>query len=166
MRINQSEEEVRYSYIVNVNVEIRAIRLTQAQMWSVSPEEFASESDAVGNIETQISFDCSNKRRLGRELIFGIDFNFRAMDSSSKQKDLIKIDCTFEATYIHSAEFEPTEEQLRAFHTGNVVLNCWPYFREFVQNGSVRMHLPSPPIDFLRIMPRAKASRKELPSED
>jgi hypothetical protein len=160
MFIRQSAEEIKQSLIVNSNTAIDAIRLVEASLWSASPGQFAHEMTA----ESEARFRPGACRHSPESVTFEISFKFtvrkseegRKPEDVKKPEDLIKISCLFEAEYSLKPDFHPTEEQLRAFHHGNAVFNCWPYFREFVQNSAVRMHLPPPPVPFLRLMPPQK----------
>ena len=152
MFIKQSEEAVRQSLILNVNAAIDEIRLAEAQLWSASPDDLGME------VETQVKFRAAEVSRKEGSIIFAIDFEFIARTSGleEKPKDLVKVACKLEASYHLKPDFVPTETQIEASHKGNVVFNCWPFFREFVQNSTVRMHIPPPPIPFLRVMPQEK----------
>jgi hypothetical protein len=161
MFIRQSEEDIRQSLILNVNAAIDAIRLAEATLWSAPPEDLGTD------LETEVKFRAANFRRKVESIIFVVDFKFtaRCSNETTKPKDLIKVACKFEAEYHLKPEFDPTEAQIKAFHKGNVIFNCWPFFREFVQNSTVRMHMPPPPIPFLRMMPPDKTKQaKQLQS--
>ena len=90
---------------------------------------------------------------------FKTEFAFTAVDSSSPPADAIKISCEFEATYELESGYKPSPGEVEAFQTGNAVVNCWPFFREFVQSTVVRMDLPAPPIPFLVLAPSRNTSR-------
>lgn len=90
---------------------------------------------------------------------FKTEFAFTAVDSSSPAADAIKINCEFEASYALNSGYKPSPGDVEAFQTGNAVVNCWPFFREFVQSMVVRMHLPPPPIPFLLLAPSRDTSR-------
>jgi hypothetical protein len=151
MFITQSPEAIKQSLELNAHAAIDAIRLASATLWSVPPERFGPEMSA----ESEVSFRPGVFRKGDHSLIFGIDFKCtaRTTEEGAKPQDLIKISCVLEAEYSVNPEFEPRDDQIKAFHAGNAIFNSWPYFREFVQNSVVRMHLPPPPVPFLRLMP-------------
>lgn len=158
MFISQSADEIRQSLVVNANTAIDAIRLAGANLWSVSPETFSEHP----TVESEVRFRPAVCKQTVETVVFAVDFKFtvRKSQEGKKSQDLIKIACTLEAEYSINPKFKPTPEQLKAFHHGNAVFNCWPYFREFVQNSALRMHLPPPPVPFLRMMPPRTESER------
>jgi len=55
-------------------------------------------------------------------------------------KRYARIECSFIVEY--RSEKPMTDELFKIFEKVNLPLNTWPYFREFVQNSTVRMGLP------------------------
>ncbi|TKJ41336.1 hypothetical protein CEE36_08450 [candidate division TA06 bacterium B3_TA06] len=55
-------------------------------------------------------------------------------------KHYARIECSFIVEY--RSEKPMTDELFEIFEKVNLPLNTWPYFREFVQNSTVRMGLP------------------------
>ncbi len=156
MFIRQSEEEIKQSLVLNVNCAIQRIRVAEAALWSTPPNDLALD------VDSELEFRPSGVRRQKDSIVFVVDFLVTARgpgDESVKSKDLFRVSCKLEAEYTLRPEFDPTEVQITAFHKGNVIFNCWPYFREFVQNTTLRMHIPPPPIPFLRLAPPQKESR-------
>ena len=90
---------------------------------------------------------------------FRTEFAFTAIDSSSPAAAAMKISCEFEASYALNNGYKPSPGEVEAFQTGNAILNCWPFFREYVQSTVVRMDLPAPPIPFLLLAPKPNPSR-------
>ncbi len=171
MFIRQSPEEIKQSLIVSSHPAMDAIRGGDAPLWSASPGRCGPELTA----ESAARFRPGARHHSAESATFEINFKFtvrkseegRKPEDVKKPEDLIKVSCLFEAEYSLKPDFHPTAEQLRAFHHGNAVFNCWPYFREFVQNSAVRMHLPPPPVPFLRLMPPQKQESdkpKRLPA--
>ncbi len=129
------------------NAELRLIRLEKASL--LTP----AHSPGAGQLETEVSFKPSETALAGNDLMLAVDFEFRVVlpTEASEQQNLLSISCTFAAEYDLRPGFSPDREQIEAFHKGNVVLNCWPYFREFVQSSAVRMDYPPPPVPLLRL---------------
>lgn len=90
-----------------------------------------------------------------------------AFDSQSdavgehKRAPFLKISCTLVLEYSLRPEFSPTENQIRAFHEGNAVFNCWPFFREYVQSSAARMSVPPLPVPFLRLQAKEEPGAPE-----
>jgi hypothetical protein len=150
--IEQDAQEARDAFAVNTNSALRKIRLADATMTSVP-----MHAAAGGAISTELHFEPGKSQIDEEGLRLSIDFRFALHDGVSEGQELVRLNCTFEVEYEVNREFTPAEEQIRAFHRGNAVFNCWPFFREFVQNTLLRMTYPPPPIPFLRLMPKRLA---------
>ena len=96
-----------------------------------------------------------------------MEFRFRIIRDAKKNKaesgeaesgEIVKIACRFDGTYGVRKDFQPTEEQIQAFHRGNAIFNCWPYFREYVQSTVGRLNYPPLTVPFLRLMPKPPAA--------
>jgi hypothetical protein len=126
------------------NAELRLVRLEKATVASQS-------SPGTGELETEVSFKPSETGLTGTELTLAVDFEFRVLRAGEPRLELLSLACTFAADYSLRPGFSPQSDQIEAFHKGNVVLNCWPFFREFVQATAVRMNYPPPPVPLLRL---------------
>jgi hypothetical protein len=62
------------------------------------------------------------------------------------------IDGTILLKYEVASGFDPTEEQLLAFSDLMAIGDAWPYAREFIQDMTARMGLPTSPLPTLRIV--------------
>lgn len=72
-----------------------------------------------------------------------------------RESDLVvRFACVLVASYQLRETYRPSDSELAAFHRANVVFNCWPFFREFVQSCALRMDIPAPPIPFVRVQTR------------
>jgi hypothetical protein len=67
--------------------------------------------------------------------------------------DLFRIMSTFELIYFLPDVIKPTPREITAFCRTNAMLNSWPYWREFVQNTSVRMNMPPLTLPLFRLTP-------------
>ena len=90
------------------------------------------------------------------------DFHFSINDQGDVVRPIVTVDCEFEARYALVEGFEPSESQIEAFQSANAVFNCWPFFREYVQNIVVRMNFPPPPVPFLRIVRKSEDPAKSV----
>jgi hypothetical protein len=70
---------------------------------------------------------------------------------SEAPKPVARFACALTATYNLHDGYVPTEAEIAAFHKANVIFNCWPYFREFIQSSACRMNIPPPPVPFVRV---------------
>jgi hypothetical protein len=83
---------------------------------------------------------------------------------ASEEDPIAKLECSLTATYQLEEGYAPTESELTAFHNANIIFNCWPYFREFVQSSACRMNVPPPPIPFVRVYVVSKQEAESFPS--
>jgi len=67
----------------------------------------------------------------------------------------VQVDATLELVYSYPADTTPlpSPEELQAFANTNALMNCWPYWRELVQNMVARMNLPPFVVPLLRYVP-------------
>jgi preprotein translocase subunit SecB len=82
----------------------------------------------------------------------------------SKALTEVQVDATFELVYSYPPETTPppTPEELQAFADTNSLMNCWPYWRELVQNMVARMNLPPFLVPLIRyVSPKQKAKDTE-----
>ena len=73
------------------------------------------------------------------------------------------IDVTMLLKYEIASGFEPTESHLLAFSDSTAIGDAWPYAREFIQDITSRMGLPTSPLPTLRIVAQDGGKRR-LPS--
>lgn len=96
------------------------------------------------------------------DLRVDVAFTFVSLDSSSPAKRLFILDCEFLAEYTLDDGATPSEEEIIAFAKANAIFNCWPYAREFLQNMTARMELPTPPLPYLRLKTKPKTGPTTL----
>ena len=65
----------------------------------------------------------------------------------------LQVDASFELLYSVPADANPTPTELQAFADTNALLNCWPYWRELVQDMAGRMGLPPLLLPLFRLTP-------------
>jgi hypothetical protein len=145
--IEQSKEQMHDAVALHTGATIRSIRLAQSTVWC--------DSDVEVDVLKEVAFDINFKPGAFRvrkdQLNIETDFRF-VITSESPATPVFKLECRFEAQYGLVEGFEPSEKQIEAFQAANAVFNCWPFFREYVQNTATRMSLPPPPVPFLRIV--------------
>jgi hypothetical protein len=169
--IEQDQTEVRASFALNTNAALVAVRLAEATLRSQS--QFQREAgDDTQQLETTYQFQPVSVLLSENRLVVGISFGLtvrpevdETAPAVTPADEVFRVDCLFEADYEIRSGFVPTEEQIRAFHHGNAIFNCWPFFREFVQNSVTRMNYPPPPVPFLRMMPRREDQTAIVPPE-
>jgi len=148
MIIEQSKEQMHDAIALHTRASIGCVRLAQARTWS---QPSIPRRD-TGSCAFDIDFKPGAFRREGDHLTIDTDFKFTLMSGEQESQPLFLIECQFEAQYALAEGFDPSEQQIQAFQSANAVFNCWPFFREFVQNTATRMNFPPPPVPFLRIV--------------
>lgn len=73
----------------------------------------------------------------------------------------IQIDAGFELVYSVPADTKPNLAELQAFAETNTLLNCWPYWRELVQNMVGRMNLRPLILPLFRLQPEIAEKDKQ-----
>lgn len=163
MLIEQEPEEVKRSFQFQMNAQITAIRLMDAL---VRRDPDTSLENIGEYLTTTISFKIANYKRSKEMVTFGVKFRFKILTGEDKEsRELAVINCHFDADYELREGFEPEESHINAFHNGNAVFNCWPYFRELAQSATVRMGLPPPAIPFLRLVPKITPRTIDAPAQ-
>ena len=94
-------------------------------------------------------------------LVVEVNFNLTSSDASDPPIVVFQIDCVFWVAYKLDEEIIPSQEQIDAFANGNVIYNCWPYLREFVQSTTMRMGHTPPPLPLLRVQPKSNPAMAE-----
>jgi hypothetical protein len=147
--IEQDREQTRHAFSLQSRAEITEIRLIEASLFCK-----ASVEEAGFPLEFSIEFAPEGAVVEGGVLTVTVRYTFRI--TAKSKADVVLIKCGLQAAYDLTDGYRPSTEEIEAFRTGNAVFNCWPYFREFVQNTVTRMNYPPPTIPFLRLMPRPK----------
>jgi hypothetical protein len=158
MIIEQDREQLEEAIAFHTKSDLRSIRLSQSRVWSRPGGPPADGKEFAADIKFQAG-DCKIAEGC---LALDTDFTFIVTLGDSKEENrIVVIECKFEAQYAVNTEYCPTEKQIDAFRSANAVFNCWPFFREYVQNTAVRMNFPSPSVPFLRIVGKAQLQGQE-----
>ena len=147
MIIEQSKEQLQEAIHLHTRAEIKSIRLAESHLYSRS----RIDSMPATGLSFDIKFTPGTFTVEPGSLTLNTDFSF-AISQEGDEDSVIRIECRFEGQYYLVADYAPSPEQIEAFRTANAVFNSWPYFREYVQNTTVRMGFPPPPVEFLRLV--------------
>ena len=140
---------------ISDNVQIKDVRAIECSFKQTPKANIGSkyvEIDNTANVELDKD---SN-------FIFVIaDFNLKAFVKNNT-KPVVLINASFLLSYDFNDEFDNyPDEAFKKFAETNGVFNAWPYWREFVQNATVRMGLPSLTIPVFRIFASKEARRPQ-----
>jgi hypothetical protein len=147
MIIEQDAEQVREAVYLHSRADVRFFRLSQAKLWS---QPYATPGKTK-KLSFDVFFKPAGIRLETDALTLDTDFTFNMIEEAEERRPLISIECRFEAQYGLAEGYAPSNQQIQAFHTANAIFNCWPFFREYVQNSVLRMNFPPPPVPFLKI---------------
>ena len=117
-----------------------------------------TEAELTGPFSLRVSHNSVANAIVDGILQIEARFQAQGYDSSEPPALLFSIECAFDLNYqIQDKTFEPTPESIAAFKDGNAIFNAWPYARELVNSLTSRMDLHTPPLPFLRIIPKSPA---------
>lgn len=108
--------------------------------------------------ETSLSLENGETSKI-KSVTFGASFSFgyrrpEINDESTEIDDedfLAFISAEIVADYLITTEENPTPEELTKWGQNNVLIHCWPYWREFCSNAQLRMGLPVTMIPLISI---------------
>lgn len=155
--IEQTQEEMALAFQVHRNAALASVRLAQAKLVSLPLNE-------APKVPIIIKFSIKSRKVQAPKGTLRIQVDLR-MTGEPKLKSIPKgklpgkpvavarVACTYELDYQLQKSFEPSAKQVRAFKEGNVIFNCWPYFREYLQESIQRMGYPPLTAPFLRVLP-------------
>ncbi|MEN6308987.1 MAG: hypothetical protein ABFD91_14660 [Anaerohalosphaeraceae bacterium] len=136
---------------VSARVELMDIRIIKSA-FEQTPEVNRGRKNV--DINRKVNLQVDKEKNL---LFVVIDFDLKASVEGASSP-VITITASFLLVYKLQDFSGLTDESYRSFAEINAVFNAWPYWREYVQNITVRMGLPSLTIPVFRI---AKSSDKE-----
>lgn len=156
--IQQESARVKAACHFQVNAELKEIELLDC---SASVAE--SLQGATGELRLGMRLDPmvlkaepGRARFAVRIKVFG---DRKEAGTGEDRKHLIEVACRYALGYSLSEGYVPSEQELDAFKEGNAVFHCWPYFREFVHNLTMRMSLQLPPLPLLRLAPKIESKK-------
>ena len=155
--ILDNNDAFRIGLNISDKVEIKDVRIIESSFKQTPNANAGNKSVEIENT-TNVEFDAENN------FIFVIaDFKLRAFIKNNKDPVRL-IRASFLLAYDFKDGFDKySDEAFKAFAEINGVYNAWPYWREFVQNATVRMGLPSLTIPVWRVFPPSEA---ELPQKE
>jgi hypothetical protein len=164
--IEQSAEQAKRAVAFHKHAELESIRLVKSRCVGASEPLASGPAILVGfnhrakvieapegtvRIEVDFRMEGFEKPAPGAE-----PPSAGAEAPAKPGKPAILVDCTLSAEYKLNPGYVPEPEDVKAFKDGNAVFNCWPYFREFLQNTLTRMNWPPLTAPFMRLQPKPK----------
>jgi hypothetical protein len=148
MIIEQDENQLQNAIYLHSRAEIRSLRLARS---TIDSQSIVRASSTEG-LSLEVNFKPAGFHLEPECLTLNTDFTFAIVREGQKDNPVVLIECRFEGQYALAPEYIPSQAQIEAFRTANAVFNCWPFFREYVQNATVRLGFQPPPIPFLRMI--------------
>jgi hypothetical protein len=155
--ITQGKDEVQAAHRFQINTELRGVQLLECSASTSEGQAQLLDRLCLGlKMEPSVLAVSEEEARIGVGItVFG-DPEEAAEDA---QQHLFEVVCRYALIYRLDEGYAPAQEQLDAFKDGNAVFHCWPYARELVQNLTMRMGLPIPPLPFLRLAPKPEPKK-------
>jgi hypothetical protein len=144
-RISQAPEQKKLALSLQQKSDISTIRLVETSAHCKGPFDASRQALAFATEFRPEAIECAQGN-----LHVTTRFSFKIIGGEDKA-EVVVLHCVMDAEYILAEGFQPSDEQIKAFREGPAILNCWPYFREYVQNTVVRMNYPPPTIPLLWI---------------
>lgn len=147
--IEQTQAEMQSSHSLSCRAEIVGVKVISASFSAPKPlPTELEESLAVGirfaPQEAPVAEGCVRAATFFECII-------TESEEADEQEPIAKFECSLLATYHLQDGYVPSESEVAAFHKANVIFNCWPYFREFIQSSACRMNIPPPPVPFVKV---------------
>lgn len=162
--IEQTQEEMALAFEVHRSAAICAVRLSRSKM-AGQPLDEAPKGPIIIKFTMKSRSVEAPKGRLRVEVDFRMAGEIEAQPAEkqpAKKHTIASLECTYVVDYQLREGFEPSPKQVKAFKDGNVIFNCWPYFREYLQESVQRMGFPPVVAPFLRVQPKPpKATKKD-----
>jgi hypothetical protein len=162
--IKQTQEEMALAFQVHRNAAICAVRLSRSKL-AGQPLDEAPKGPIIIKFTMKSRSVEAPKGKLRVEVDFRTAGEIEAQPPEkqpAKKQTIVSLECTYAVDYQLREGFEPSPKQVKAFKDGNVIFNCWPYFREYLQNSVQRMGFPPLAAPFLRVQPKPpKPSKKD-----
>ncbi len=130
---------------ISDKVQVKDVRIIESSFKQTPKANIGSKSVEIDNT-ANVELDTDNN------VIFVIaEFNLEGFVEKNTSP-VVSIHASFLLIYDFNDEFEKyPDEAFKAFAEMNGVFNAWPYWREFVQNATVRMGLPALTIPVFRL---------------
>ena len=158
---NNSKNKWDSAINVSDRVELNSVRLIAS---NCQQNPTCPPGQKACDIEKTVRFDVDKGQNIIGVFVNIVLHAFGENIEQKKENSFLKIDATFLLLY-HIKSLEGLgDEDFRNFAELNGVYNAWPYWREFVQNITGRMELPTLTMPVFRIVspPKTKSPKKEL----
>lgn len=153
--MQNEKQNIPAGFDVSDRVELIDVRIIKS-MFEMTPEVNQGKKNVATDRKVNLQVD--KEKEL---LIVVIDFDLKA-SVEGVSSPVITIAVSFLLAYRLRNFNELTDESYRSFAELNAVFNIWPYWREFVQNVTVRMGLPPLTMPVFRITkPSEKVIREK-----
>lgn len=133
-------------------VQIEDVRLVEAVVRSRirSPQD-VDEVDCVFSTSASVK-----EHHKGGSFVVLAAIDLKLVPRKSPDNTIVSIDAGFALSYSLPPEFVASRRDLDMFAQINSVFNVWPYWREFIQSMTARMHLPPLVLPVFRLREAAK----------
>jgi hypothetical protein len=158
--IEQDRDTVQAAHHFQVSAKLQDVRLLDCSA-SVS----AAELELEGQLRLGLTMETGTLSHSEGNALFWVRINIfgdPADGPEQPEHHRFEVACRYALAYDLRPGYSPSPRELDAFREGNAVFHCWPYSRELVQNMTMRMGLPIPPLPFLRLAPKIAPKKPTL----
>jgi len=158
--IEQDKDAVEAAHRFQVSA-----RLQDVQLLDCSASVSEANSDLEGELHLGLTTGTGILSQSEGKVRFWVRIDIFGDPAGAPQQPELhhfEVACRYALAYQLRPGYAPSAQELDAFREGNAVFHCWPYSRELVQNMTMRMGLPIPPLPFLRLVPKI-TSKKTAP---
>ena len=153
--IEQDGSQARLAYSLQCRANLQLMQLTTSSGQCIVPyTELPSSRALTFAVEWEAQEPIVKNKKLTIPVRFGISV-------SSEEDVVVLVSCVFRADYELAPEYQAATEEIEAFRASNAIFNCYPYFREYVQNTLSRMNYPPLSIPFLRLVAKPMQPAKD-----
>ncbi len=147
MEIVKNREDFKALSKVTVKADLKEIYLLSCNVFrtadALSFEQVAADINFSGNLLNQDEDGFTAQ----------VDLTITGHPKDDEDASIIMIEAKYNIDYLLKDRTGLTDKDLNTFCEMKAVYNAWPYFREFVQNMTGRMDIPSLLLPLLKIRP-------------
>lgn len=156
--IQQDQARVKATWRFQMNAELREIELLDCSAAIVE-----TPGQPEGEFRLGLQLDPAILKVEQGSARFAVRMKIFADPKDAEvqpENHALEVACRFALGYALKPGYTPSQEELDAFKEANAVFHCWPFFRELVQNLTMRMRLEIPPLPLLRLVPKAAPKKQ------
>lgn len=150
MAANKNGISMKFAVKVSDQVDLHTVKLLAC---ACKQETDCPSGQKTFDIQRTIRFDIKKEQKIIGVFTTFVLNAFGEGVEQKKENSFLEIEATFLLLYNIKSLEGLDDDAFRSFSELNGVYNAWPYWREFVQNVTSRMELPTLTVPVFRIVP-------------